>query len=194
MPVAAMQPDIHARVRFVMSVGGYYDLHNVIAYFTTGYANTGAALTVDGTRAGELRSPHPYSEAVFIRSNLDLLERPVDRGFMNSYANYLVDTSAEVEEPSPGTLAPDALAFYRLLINHDPSAVPRLIEDLSGGMRRLIEGLKVAFEDGVVSLSGSAAGPAAMEKAVLMAGNVSGVTEVKAEALTTPATSSSAEE
>mgnify|MGYP001812209200 FL=1 len=145
--IAAMLPDIHERVRFVMSVGGYFDLHNVIAYFTTGYADTGAALAVDGARADGLRPPHPYSEAVFIRSNLDLLERPVDRGFLSSYANYLVDTGAEAEEPVPGTLAPDARAFYRLLVNHDPAAVPRLIEDLPRNMRRLIEGMNPSAHD-----------------------------------------------
>jgi pimeloyl-ACP methyl ester carboxylesterase len=145
--IAAMQPGIYERVRFVMSVGGYFNLHNVIAYFTTGYADTAAARAIDETRTGGLRPPHPYSQAVFIRSNLDLLERPVDRGFMSSYANYLVDISAEAEEPAPGTLAPDARAFYRLLTNHDPSAVPHLIEDLSGNVRRLIEGLNPAAHD-----------------------------------------------
>lgn len=48
-----------------------------------------------------------------------------------------------------------------------------------------IKDLKVAYDDGVVSLSGSTEDPAAMEKAVLMAGNVSGVAEVNAEALQT---------
>lgn len=49
-----------------------------------------------------------------------------------------------------------------------------------------IKDLKVAYDDGVVSLSGSADDAAAMEKAVLMAGNVSGVAEVNAEALESP--------
>lgn len=49
-----------------------------------------------------------------------------------------------------------------------------------------IKDLKVAYNDGVVSLSGSAADAAAMEKAVLMAGNVKGVTEVKAEGVKAP--------
>lgn len=48
-----------------------------------------------------------------------------------------------------------------------------------------IKDLKVAYDDGVVSLSGSTEDSAAMEKAVLMAGNVSGVAEVNAEALQT---------
>jgi len=49
-----------------------------------------------------------------------------------------------------------------------------------------IKDLKVAYNDGVVSLSGTAEDQAAMQKAVLMAGNVSGVAEVKADALEAP--------
>jgi nucleoid-associated protein YgaU len=49
-----------------------------------------------------------------------------------------------------------------------------------------IKDLKVSYEDGVVSLSGQAESPDALEKAVLMAGNVKGVAEVKAEALAAP--------
>ena len=49
-----------------------------------------------------------------------------------------------------------------------------------------IKDLKVSYDDGVVSLSGTADEPAAMEKAVLMAGNVKGVAEVKADELSAP--------
>lgn len=145
--IAAMQPDINRQVRFVMSVGGYYDLHNVITYFTTGYADTGAALAARGAHQAGLRPPHPYSESVFIRSNLDLLERAVDRGFLRSYADYLLDSGADMDEPIPGTLAPDARAFYQLLVNHDPAAVPRLIDRLPERIRHLIESINPAAHD-----------------------------------------------
>jgi nucleoid-associated protein YgaU len=49
-----------------------------------------------------------------------------------------------------------------------------------------ISGLDVKYEDGVVSLSGKAASAEAMEKAVLMAGNVKGVAEVKVDHLEAP--------
>jgi nucleoid-associated protein YgaU len=49
-----------------------------------------------------------------------------------------------------------------------------------------ISDLDVKYEDGVVSLSGAAASAEAMEKAVLMAGNVKGVAEVKVEGLEAP--------
>lgn len=49
-----------------------------------------------------------------------------------------------------------------------------------------IQDLNVAFNDGVVALSGSADSAEAMEKAVLMAGNVQGVSEVKADGISAP--------
>lgn len=49
-----------------------------------------------------------------------------------------------------------------------------------------IQDLNVAFNDGVVELSGSADSAEAMEKAVLMAGNVQGVSEVKADGISAP--------
>ncbi|MCP4283539.1 MAG: peptidoglycan-binding protein LysM [Gammaproteobacteria bacterium] len=56
-----------------------------------------------------------------------------------------------------------------------------------------IKDMKVAFNDGVVSIAGDAASPAAMEKAVLMAGNIKGVGEVKADEVNVPETGSKAE-
>ncbi len=50
-----------------------------------------------------------------------------------------------------------------------------------------VQDLKVSVQDGVATLSGSADSAQAMEKAVLMAGNIKGVTEVKADNLTAPA-------
>jgi nucleoid-associated protein YgaU len=49
-----------------------------------------------------------------------------------------------------------------------------------------IDGLDVKYDNGVVSLSGKAASAEAMEKAVLMAGNIKGVEEVKVENLEAP--------
>lgn len=49
-----------------------------------------------------------------------------------------------------------------------------------------IKDLKVSFQEGVVSLAGEAEDAAAMEKAVLMAGNVMGVEKVSADGLGAP--------
>jgi nucleoid-associated protein YgaU len=49
-----------------------------------------------------------------------------------------------------------------------------------------IEGLDVQYENGVVKLSGKAMSAEAMEKAVLMAGNLKGVEEVNVDGLEAP--------
>jgi len=49
-----------------------------------------------------------------------------------------------------------------------------------------ISDLGVVFEDGVVKLSGQADSSEALEKAVLMAGNVKGVTKVDVDSLSAP--------
>ena len=49
-----------------------------------------------------------------------------------------------------------------------------------------ISGLDVKYDNGVVSLSGKADSAEAMEKAVLMAGNVKGVEQVKVDQLEAP--------
>ncbi len=145
--LAAMQPDIHEQVRFVMSVGGYYSLRNVIAYLTTGYPATTIPITVETSADIQPGPPHPYGEAVFIRSNLDLIERSVDRGFLRSYADYLVGEGEVEEEPVPATLAPDARAFHELLTNHDPSRVPALIERLPDRIRAQLDGIDPSSHD-----------------------------------------------
>lgn len=49
-----------------------------------------------------------------------------------------------------------------------------------------VQDLEVGFDDGVVTLSGKADSTEALEKAVLMAGNVKGVENVTVEGLTAP--------
>ncbi|MFO7554316.1 MAG: peptidoglycan-binding protein LysM [Desulfobacterales bacterium] len=71
------------------------------------------------------------------------------------------------------------------LFNRDEDAAEKIkkhIEENNPG----ITGLEVNFNKGVVSLSGQAASAEAMEKAVLLAGNVKGVTDVNINELQTP--------
>ena len=139
--LAAMQPGIREQVRFVMSVGGYYSLHNVIAYLTTGYPATTVPAAEMGFADVRPGPPHPYGVAVFIRSNLDLMERSVDRGFLRSYADYLAGEPGSEDEPVPAMLAPDARAFYELLINPDPTRIPALVERLPERIRVQLDGI-----------------------------------------------------
>ena len=144
--LAALEPDIREQVRFVLAVGGYYSLENVVTFLTTGYYPHIEPAATAPTDTVHL-SPHPYSRTTFIRSNLELLDLPVDREFFRRYAAYLSGDSADGEEPLPGHMAADAQAFYDLLVNHRPAEVPGLLDRLSPRMRRELQGINPAAHD-----------------------------------------------
>ncbi|MGB5259701.1 MAG: hypothetical protein WBO34_04175, partial [Gammaproteobacteria bacterium] len=89
----------------------------------------------------------PYSVAAFIRSNLDFLERSVDRGFFQRYADHVTGDDISEDEPVPAYLAHDAQAFYDLLANHHPVQVAVLLDRLSVRMRTELEGISPAAQD-----------------------------------------------
>ncbi|MFZ1325058.1 MAG: peptidoglycan-binding protein LysM [Candidatus Contendobacter sp.] len=67
--------------------------------------------------------------------------------------------------------------------DNDPAAkIKQEIESANPGVKNL----GVTFKDGQVQLSGEAISPEAMEKAVLMAGNIQGVKDVAADQLKAP--------
>ena len=71
------------------------------------------------------------------------------------------------------------------LFDSAEEASDKLRAKLGGGNPGIAD-LDVKFDDGVVSLEGKAESAEAMEKAVLIAGNTQGVTEVKIDNLETP--------
>jgi len=71
------------------------------------------------------------------------------------------------------------------LFNRDAEAAEKIKQHIEA-MNPGITGLEVNFSNGVVSLSGQAASAEAMEKAVLLAGNVQGVSDVKIDGLQAP--------
>jgi pimeloyl-ACP methyl ester carboxylesterase len=144
--LAALQPDIRDGVNFVLAVGGYYSLENVVTFLTTGYYRT---VKRAGTATSEMgrRLPHPYSEAAFIRSNLYLLDRSADRDFFGDYVAYVTGNRVDENEPVPAYLAPDAQAFYDLITNHRPAQIPNLLDKLSVRMRTELQGISPAAHD-----------------------------------------------
>ena len=71
------------------------------------------------------------------------------------------------------------------LFGSDDEAAEKIKENIEASNPG-IKDLNVAYNDGVVELSGTADSAEAMEKAVLMAGNVKGVSEVKADGVSAP--------
>lgn len=137
--LAGLRPEIRERVRFILTLGGYYDLRNLVSYFTTGYYRGGGQW--------RYRASQPYAAWVFAASNAEFLERPADRSRLRAYARQIRDGVAdELAVPMSG-LASDAQALYELLANNDPKRVPVLIDRLSPRIRSELEGINPAGHD-----------------------------------------------
>lgn len=139
--LAALEIDIRHQVKFLVTLGGFYDAHNTTTYFTTGYYRDSAS--------GEwrYRKQNLYGLLVFAQSYVDLVTRTEDRKRLRLHIDELVaERGVAGMKLLPG-LAPDAQALQTLLINRDPDRVPELIAQLSPRMRREMGGLNPAVRD-----------------------------------------------
>ena len=139
--LAALEPDIRDEVDFVVTLGGYYNLHSIVTYFTTGYFKT------EPGGDWQYLQPSPYNKWVFTLSNADLVERREDRASLQTLAHESLEYDETASAGSSANLAPDARAFYRLIINEDPNRVPDLIRQLPASILTDLEGLNPASRD-----------------------------------------------
>jgi len=137
--LAALDPAIRARVDFLLGVGGYYDLRQVVTFFTTGYFK----------RHGEWTylEPNRYGKWVFVLSNLERLADPGDRSAFRVMAGRrLGDPHAPIDDLGVN-LMPEGRALLALLENRDPLQTPALIDALPAAIRTDIGALNLAGRD-----------------------------------------------
>lgn len=133
--IAASQARTRKLLRFVTTIGGYYDIRAALTFFTTGHFR----------EPGETRwrhaPPNPYGKWLFLRSNLERLEAPGDRFALERVATAkLRDPAADVGALTGGLTA-EGRAVLDLLDNDDPERTASLIARLPAAiledMRRL---------------------------------------------------------
>jgi hypothetical protein len=110
---------------------------------------------------------------------------------LRQFITYILDKGWE-QDPNTKHQKEESMGLFDFvkeighkLFNRDEEAAEKIkkhIEDPNPG----IDGLAVEYKNGTVFLSGQAASPEAMEKAVLMAGNIKGVSEVNIDGLQAP--------
>jgi len=124
--LAALEPDIRDKVRFLVLVGGYYDAERVLRFTTTG---------AHGYRGRmEQLAPHEYGRLVLVLSAADLLP-PVDRVLFTEIVKLkFADPEADLHPLAEG-LGPEARALYELLINEDPARFSALVARLNPRFR-----------------------------------------------------------
>jgi pimeloyl-ACP methyl ester carboxylesterase len=139
--IAALTPPAGDLVRFVVTIGGYYDLEAVTTFFTTGRYRESPDVP------WRYRRPNAYGKWVFLRSNASRLDQPRDRVLLDAMATRkLRDLNADIGDLVP-RLGPEARSVYALLANRDPLKVPSLIAALPAPIRTEIATLDLKRRD-----------------------------------------------
>lgn len=137
--LAALEPEIRTRVKFIFAVGGYHDLHRVLVFFTTGnFSDSGQA---------KHQQPNAYGKWVFVLSNLQRLADPGDRRrYRAMFERKKADLAAPLDDLAAG-LSAEGQALYAFITNRDPQQVETLQQELPAGIRNDIGALDLADKD-----------------------------------------------
>lgn len=139
--LAALEPDIAARVSAVTAIGGYYDTRTVVTFFTTGYFRERR------DDAWQRRVPNAYGKWVFVLANAERIADPRDRTSLTAMARRkLADLNAGIDDLAP-RLGREGKAVLDLLANGDPDRAPDLIDGLPPAVRADLDGLSLARRD-----------------------------------------------
>jgi pimeloyl-ACP methyl ester carboxylesterase len=139
--LAALRPDTGQLVRFVVAIGGYYDLEAVVTYFTTGYYRSGPG------EPWRYRTPNAYGKWVFVRANAVRLDDPADRALLAEMAaRKLDDPDADIADLRP-RLGPEGRAVMVLLDNRDPDRAAGLIAALPQAVLADLRALDLKRQD-----------------------------------------------
>lgn len=140
--LATLEPDVRDKVRFVMGVGGYYDLPRVVTYFTTGYFREHAGGPWVFQKAND------YGKWVFVKSNLDRFTDPTDVLTLTTMADRkLADPTADIADLSAALKSTEGKALFGLMTNTDPDKVPTLIGNLPATVRADMDALDLSKRD-----------------------------------------------
>ncbi|MEW5966157.1 MAG: alpha/beta hydrolase [Pseudomonadota bacterium] len=136
--LAALEEDAQSRARFIVGVGGYYDLSRAIRYFTTGYYRA----------AGEWRylRPDDYGKLVLVHSAVPYLSAR-DGDLLKAMAERrLQDRAADITDLA-ARLGREGRAVFDLIENTDPEAFPRRYAALPARLRADLAALSLHDKD-----------------------------------------------
>ena len=137
--LAALEPDIHARVRFLVALGGYHDLPRAMRYFTTGwYEHEGR---------WHYLQPDDTGRMVLAYASLDYLPAERDGELFGAMVALRERDPAADLTPLATQLSPAGQAVYTLAMNPDPARFPQLLAALPKALRADLERLDLARRD-----------------------------------------------
>ncbi len=139
--VALFEPDMADRVDFVLAIGGYHDIEELITFVSTG------GFRRDPEDAWRFRTPNAYGKWVFLRSNADRLDDPLDRVLLRRMAARKLERPDSDVSDLAAALGPQGRAVHALLVNDDPDRVPGLLAGMPAAVIEDLAGLDLERRD-----------------------------------------------
>ncbi len=133
--VAAAEEEVREEVDYVVSFGGYFDLANVVRYYTTRWYGYGEE---EG-----YGNPAPWAKWFLLLHNLDFLEDPLEQPLFEEILRRKMKDEASPVEAELKTLSPPAQALYAVLANQEPERFQALYSEISPKVRNLMEDLSM---------------------------------------------------
>lgn len=137
--IAALDPQIRERVNFILSVGGYYDIEQVITFFTTGY--------FQNDNGWQYLEPNEYGKWVFVLSNVERLSNPLDKEIFFKIAQRKINNPNTSIEDLIINLTDEANSILALLQNQNHNHTPSLIADIPNIIHGDLDALNLSNKD-----------------------------------------------
>ncbi len=141
--LAALRPGTRDGVSFIIGVGGYYDLAEVVTFSTTG------RFRQPGAQRWERLSPSVYGQALLAMSNAPLLPEASDRRALTGFGWDLLRGQSEEEAFIGGVLhlESEGEALLALITNRNPERTGLLMSRLPEPVQLQIAALNPATHD-----------------------------------------------
>ncbi len=134
--LAALDPDVREKIDFILSVGGYYDVEQVITFFTTGYFKN--------DNGWQYIKPNEYGKWVFVLSNIERLSKQTDKEIFYAIAQRKMDNPNASIEDLTNNLSVEANAVLALLKNQNYSETLTLITGIPNAIRADLNALNLS--------------------------------------------------
>lgn len=131
--LAAADPRIKDKVKFLVSFGGYYELENCLLFLTTGYHK------VD--EKWQYLPPRRYAKWYFILANPELVENENDRELLGEIARLKSENENANVDSLASRLGAEGKRVYDFLTNRDPSRFQSLLNGLSDEVKVYLKDL-----------------------------------------------------
>jgi hypothetical protein len=134
--LAALDPEIREKIDFILSVGGYYNVEQVITFFTTGYFKN--------DNGWQYIKPNEYGKWVFVLSNIERLSIQTDKDIFHEIAQRKMDNPNASIDDLTSYLSAEANSILTLLKNQNHNQTTQLITGIPYAIRTDLDALDLS--------------------------------------------------